>query len=259
VHLQLKKEPKTIEESKDQEKAVSDVAFADITNVPLWNPNAIGCWSFLFTPLFGSILTFMNWRALGKYEETKKAKRWIWISVLVLVAVAFVPPEAVVKSIPASEDFVPFGVAGIFLLTWYFFLGNPQAKYFKNNLGRYKKRGWGKPLGLALVGWVCYFFILSQLIITTPSALIEAARMGDTEKAQALLERGADVNARNNECVTALMAAAAEGHTDTVQALLEKGADVNAKNNDGKTALMRAKEKGHKEIVRMLKEVGAKE
>ena len=47
--------------------------------------------------------------------------------------------------------------------------------------------------------------------------------------------------------------------TEKVQALLAQGADMNAKNDIGGTALMYAKEKGHKEIVRILKEAGAKE
>ena len=55
------------------------------------------------------------------------------------------------------------------------------------------------------------------------------------------------------------MDAAMEGHTSTVQALLAKGADVNAKSKFGSTALRLAKEKEHKEIVRILKEAGAKE
>jgi ankyrin repeat protein len=44
-----------------------------------------------------------------------------------------------------------------------------------------------------------------------------------------------------------------------VELLIEKGADVNAKDNLGKTALMLASENGHKEIVGLLKSYGAKE
>ena len=131
----------------------------DIQSVKLWNPNAAGCWSVLFTPLFGSILAFINWRALGKDEEAKKAKLWIWISVLVVVALPIIP-GAVIESL---SDSAPFGVAGIFLLTWYFSLNKPQAKYFKHNLGSYKKRGWGKPLGLAMAGLVGYFLYVGAV------------------------------------------------------------------------------------------------
>jgi ankyrin repeat protein len=96
-----------------------------------------------------------------------------------------------------------------------------------------------------------------QLVKSSP--LNEAAWKGDTEKVQALLAQGADVNAKDKGGFTALMDAAWEGHTDTVQALLAQKADVNAKNKNGDTALMLANEKGHKDIVRILKQAGAKE
>ena len=112
-------------------------------------------------------------------------------------------------------------------------------------------------LNLCLVLAAILIFGAGHAAAQTP--LIEAAKKGDTEKVQALLAQGADVNAKDKGGFTALMDAAWEGHTDTVQALLAHGADVNAKDNNGDTALMMAKEKGHKEIVHILKEAGAKE
>ena len=50
--------------------------------------------------------------------------------------------------------------------------------------------------------------------------LIEASSKGDTEKVQALLAQGADVNAKNNDGGTALMIASGQGHTDIVVVLL---------------------------------------
>lgn len=41
--------------------------------------------------------------------------------------------------------------------------------------------------------------------------------------------------------------------TDTVKFLIEKGADVDAKNKKGKTALDWAKENKHSEIIKLLK------
>ena len=47
---------------------------------------------------------------------------------------------------------------------------------------------------------------------------------------KALLDGGADVNAKGNQVFgTALMTASQNGHLDVVQALIAKGADVNAK------------------------------
>jgi Ankyrin repeats (3 copies) len=53
--------------------------------------------------------------------------------------------------------------------------------------------------------------------------------------------------------------AAANGDMTKVEALLAKGANVNAKDNYGGTALTLAKNAGKTEIVKILKEAGAKE
>ena len=102
-------------------------------------------------------------------------------------------------------------------------------------------------------------FVLATGGSATASSLMEATTKGDSEKVKALLEKGADVNAKENNGLTALMRAAFAGQSEIVQALVAKGADVNTKVNNGFTALMMAKKKGHKEIVRILKEAGAKE
>ena len=91
------------------------------------------------------------------------------------------------------------------------------------------------------------------------TALMEAAARGHTATVQALLEGGADVNAKEKEGSTALMWAAFWGHTDTVQALLDAGADINATNNEGETALAIAQKNGHTEVVEILKKARAKE
>ena len=56
-------------------------------------------------------------------------------------------------------------------------------------------------------------------------ALMTAARTGKLGPVQALLARGADVNAKERRGQTALMWAAAEGHAAVVEALLKAGAD----------------------------------
>ena len=128
-------------------------------------------------------------------------------------------------------------------------------------------------LNLCLVIAVVFVLGVGHAAAMTP--LIEAAKKGDTQKVQALLAKGEDVNAEDDETGhTALQWAAHKGHTDTVQAmlaeervstlkaqlasalgcaaskkgnieivqaLLSHGTDVNAKNRDGDTALTLAK------------------
>jgi ankyrin repeat protein len=88
-------------------------------------------------------------------------------------------------------------------------------------------------------------------------ALMRAALTGQAAAISALVDKGADVNAKDQSGRTALMEAAFGGHVETVQALIERGADVNAKDHSGWTALMEAASKGHTRMVRVLLDAGA--
>ena len=68
--------------------------------------------------------------------------------------------------------------------------------------------------------------------------LLTAARAGSTDLVQTLVEKGANVNAKDDMGRTALMWAANNGASDIVQFLLSNGAEVNAKDHTGKTALL---------------------
>ncbi|MBQ4401588.1 MAG: ankyrin repeat domain-containing protein, partial [Synergistaceae bacterium] len=58
---------------------------------------------------------------------------------------------------------------------------------------------------------------------------------------------------------TALMEAAKHGDTESAEILLKYRADVNAKDNKGKTALKWAKHNKHNEVAQLLRNHGAKE
>ncbi len=89
------------------------------------------------------------------------------------------------------------------------------------------------------------------------TALMVAAQNGHTETVAKLLALGANVNRAASNGATALMVAAQDGHTQTVAELLAKGADFNARASHGGTALMVAAQKGHTKTVAELLARGA--
>jgi ankyrin repeat protein len=90
------------------------------------------------------------------------------------------------------------------------------------------------------------------------SELMAAAGNGETAEVKTLLDRGANVNARDSYGFTALIFAAKSGNSSTVRLLLTRGADVNAKSKLlGYTALMNAAAFGNEEMVGALIAQGA--
>ena len=88
--------------------------------------------------------------------------------------------------------------------------------------------------------------------------LLSAARAGDSALVENLLDRGADIEARdNNHGYTALMLASFNGQAAVVETLLNRGAHINARNDIGETALDIAYYKGHREVISALRTAGA--
>jgi ankyrin repeat protein len=89
--------------------------------------------------------------------------------------------------------------------------------------------------------------------------LMDAVKGGYTARVVELIDRGADVNKKDNFGYTPLIQAAWRGHTDIATLLIEGGADVNTKDNFGYTALIQATVKGHTDIIKLLRAHGATE
>ena len=60
--------------------------------------------------------------------------------------------------------------------------------------------------------------------------LLDAARVGDTDRVKALLAKGADINAKDQDGATALMAATNGEHSDTIEFLKQHIATINQDN-----------------------------
>ena len=87
--------------------------------------------------------------------------------------------------------------------------------------------------------------------------LMLATANHDQPLAQALIEKGADVNAGNSGGVTALMIAAANSRAEMVELLVHAGANVQARTERGETALSIARTKGDEKVIRLLDEASA--
>ena len=86
-----------------------------------------------------------------------------------------------------------------------------------------------------------------------------ASSAGQIKTVRVLIEKGANVNAKDDDGDTALAYAAIRGASvNVIKELLNAGADVNIKNKGGKTAVVLAREQGKHEIVELLTQAGSK-
>ena len=83
--------------------------------------------------------------------------------------------------------------------------------------------------------------------------------VGGKEVARLLIQKGADVNARDLSGATSLSWAALTDDYPMAQFLLQNGAHVNSKDNKGKTPLHWAILDNHKKMGDLLRQYGARE
>jgi ankyrin repeat protein len=93
------------------------------------------------------------------------------------------------------------------------------------------------------------------------TALHAACEIGDIDRIKMLIERGANINIRNEFGDTPLHCAVLWGDIEVVKLLINNGADVNIKDGsyEGCTPLEWAIKENNIEIIKLLKEAGAKE
>jgi len=87
--------------------------------------------------------------------------------------------------------------------------------------------------------------------------LLSGAEEGNVEVVKLLLNKGANVDVKDNDGRTPLLWAAENRHEAVVRLLLDKGASVDAKDNNSRTPLLWAAENGYEAIMRLLLDKGA--
>ncbi len=99
------------------------------------------------------------------------------------------------------------------------------------------------------------FFVVALTSTALPAAypLHEAAQLGKITQLRTLLGGNVyDINARDENGLTALHWAALTDHLDCVQLLLQSGAKCGKKTNEGQTAKDIAQEENHDAIAELL-------
>lgn len=133
-------------------KAAVEGPTPDVADIPpLWNPDAAANWSLLFTPIFGSWLHMLNWRALGETERAESAKTWLLLIVLLIVGLTL---GAAAMPMSGLRELI-WPVTLVLLLAWYFGSARGQARWVRARYGKaYPRKGWLPPLAGALVLWL---------------------------------------------------------------------------------------------------------
>src|SRR5437762_2409639 len=97
----------------------------------------------------------------------------------------------------------------------------------------------------------CVALILVELIVLAvrnrpqgPDNIFDAARDGNTRRIAKLLARGALINRHGTEGATPLTQATWGKHPETIEFLIQKGADINERDDKGCTALIWAARSG---------------
>lgn len=86
-----------------------------------------------------------------------------------------------------------------------------------------------------------------------------AAAYGRIAVVRQLLEKGADINARDKDGQTALMKAVWNSHADVAAALLQKGANITASDSKGNNVVSMAKTRNDRRTLDILVRAGVKE
>jgi ankyrin repeat protein len=89
--------------------------------------------------------------------------------------------------------------------------------------------------------------------------LAVATSQGDFRMAYDLIQKGVDVNAKDEFNTPPLNYAAIKGHKKIVELLIQHGVDVNGRSGDGETALKIATDYMYPEVAELLKRFGATE
>jgi ankyrin repeat protein len=134
------------------------------------------------------------------------------------------------------------------------FIAFIRSFFWIKGVPKVKKLSFIVPVCLVFVCGICATFGLADE--NKGLTLVKAAKSRDFKLIQALLNQGADVNAKGDTGMTALMYAAMYGELETAKILIDRGADVQYRDEHGMTPLLAGCMMGHADIVKLLLDKG---
>ena len=146
------------------ESRVADIGAAGTTeeSPAIWNPAAAASWSLLFSPVFGAIVQMKNWKTLGQDDRAIKSRNWAIGTVGFFVMTALL--DIVLPTSKVIDD-VGQVLALILLVIWYYASGKPQQAYVLARFGKtYKRKGWSKPLLIAVVVFLAFIAVMGFIV-----------------------------------------------------------------------------------------------
>lgn len=96
------------------------------THTALWNPDFVAFLGLWFTPVFATLLHFVNARALGDRALVARAQAWLGLSVIATLATFWLLREhewTTGRPFEASSLLVPFTIV------WYLAAGHAQSRH----------------------------------------------------------------------------------------------------------------------------------
>jgi hypothetical protein len=142
----------------DKESASNNVS----ASARIWNPEAVANWSLFLTPIFGAYLQAVNWRELGFADKSKSSLNWLYVSIILFLAL---PPISAYLYVTAGGLDAGFLIALLYLFVWYFSFGSEQLRYTRKTLKSvYTKRSIWIPLAVSILMVIFYKIFYYQML-----------------------------------------------------------------------------------------------
>ena len=103
------------------------------TDLALWGPDLSAILSLWLTPLFGSVLHWLNSRKLGRPELARRADLGLALAVVATAAAFWLMRE---RDWTAASPFVVSGFMSVYTALWYLLVAHSQSRFIARSFGR---------------------------------------------------------------------------------------------------------------------------